>query len=386
MNSEQAHVDVCVLGDGLVGLSIALHLVRAGRSVAIVGKDNPGRASTAAVGMLTPTAEYDPWMREEFLRLLYAGREYYADFLASSRLFERVTYAATDFTILDLQERSEPLQSRMDYLPGLGFDCTWLEPWQVSQCEPSLTPTAFRGAIRARGDAVVNPIQLWEALRAEVAEAGVPLWSTGVSALEDAATGVIVHSGAQSLVAERVVIAAGAWSMEVGDLAGIQIPLCPVKGQVIQLIGEPNLINSVVFMPAGGCGSIVERSPGVYVVGTSEEYLEPGPSNTAGVVGSILSRLTTVLPGAADWEIDSMWSGFRPMTGDELPIIAVAEDPRFVIATGHHRNGVLLAPVTGRIVADLIEGGDGSLGLGLDLSPFSHGRDMRVHPRFADKY
>jgi glycine oxidase len=386
MPATNATVDVCVVGDGLVGLSIAVHLARAGRSVAVLGKDLPGRASTAAVGMLTPACEYDPWMRREFLDLLRAGRDYYPQFLDHAGVGAHVTYDARDFTLLDLHERTEQLNSRMGYLDELGFDCTWLDPWEVCEREPNLTPTAFRGGIQVRGDAVVNPVELWEALRRAVTAAGVTIDDSGLDGVEDVGHGVILRTGRARVLAERVVVAAGAWSTEVAGLAGLDVPLCPVKGQVVQLRGEPGLVRSVIFMPSGGCGSIVERSPGLYVVGTSEEYLEPRSSNSAGVVGAILHRLTTVLPEAAVWEVDRMWSGFRPMTGDELPIVGVADDPRFIVATGHHRNGVLLAPVTGQIVADLVDGGDGRSVADIDLTPFAYGRHQRLQPRFADKY
>jgi glycine oxidase len=377
-------VDIAIAGDGLIGLSIAYHLLRRGSSVAVVAGHGSGRASTAAAGMLTPACEYDPWMISQLLDLLNAGQHYYAEFLRGWTTHEQVGYRESEFTLVDLHERIELLQSRMEWLPKLGFTCDWLEPAGVCRLEPSLSPTAFRGGIRIHDQAVVNPIALWEALGAEVARRGAIRLDGGVTGFAEHGDRIVVSVGADaSVVADRVVLAAGSWSAEIGRMAGLEVPVCPVKGQMVLLRGPEHLIGSVIYMPSGGCGSIVERAPGQYILGTSEEYLEPVTDNTAGVIGAILSRLCTVIPAAAEWRIERMWSGFRPMTSDELPMIGPAGDGRFIVATGHHRNGVLLTPITGRLVAGMICGDDADA---IDLAPFRYDRNLRPYARFASKY
>jgi glycine oxidase len=380
------HVDVAVLGDGLIGLSTAFHLRAAGFTVAVVGGPPTARASTAAAGMLTPACEYDPWLCQEFLDLLKAGARYYPEFLGGGWTTpDEVGYRRTDFTKLDLAERDEhgeSLESRMEWMPKLGFDCEWLDPADVCRWEPNTSPVAFRGGIRIHDEALVNPIALWERLLEAVRERGVPVRPGPVTGLEERGERIAVSADSGVVLADRVVLAAGVWTADIARLAGLDVPLCPAKGEMVQLQGPPGLLNSVLFLPSGGCGSIVERSPGTYVVGTSEEYLEPHEHNTPGVIGTVMTRLCTVLPAAARWRIERMWTGFRPMTSDELPVLDVAEDPRFVVATGHHRNGILLGPLTGRIVAGLVEGATTEL----DLSPFAYGRTLRPHARFASKY
>ncbi|MFI5527190.1 NAD(P)/FAD-dependent oxidoreductase [Kitasatospora sp. NPDC051853] len=374
-------VDTAVVGDGLIGLSTAVQLERRGISTAVIGGPAEGQASHAAVGMLTPACEYDPWMPGEFYDLLKAGLDHYPRFLEELGLApEEVGHRPTDFTLLDLAEREESLRERIGWMEKLGITCDWLGRAEVCEREPALTPVAFHGAIRIGNEAVVNPRALLGALRAGT---GVPLLGGGlVRVADDGARFRLTTGEGDDVVAERVVLAAGAWSGTVGRMFDLDVPVCPVKGQIIRLSGEPGLIDSVIFMPSGGCGSVVERSPGEYVVGTSEEYLRPTADNTAGVIGAILHRLCTVIPAAAEWRIEETWSGFRPMTSDELPVLDLVHDDRIVVATGHHRNGVLLAPVTGRVVADLLEGTDP----GLDLSRFAHGRPLRPHTRFATKY
>jgi glycine oxidase len=379
--NRSSHVDTAVLGDGLIGLSTAIHLRRRGVSVAVIGGSSEGQASHAAVGMLTPACEYDPWMPTEFYDLLREGLDYYPRFLDEFSLNpECVGYRSTDFTLLDLAEREESIKNRMGWMDKLGIDCRWLDRTEVCRLEPGLTPVAFNGAIRIRNEAVVNPRALLALLKERTDVALLRGGLIGVA--EDGSRFRLTVGGGQELVADRVVIAAGSWSADVGRKFGLDIPVCPVKGQIIKLAGAPEAIGSVIFMPSGGCGSIVERSPGEYIVGTSEEYLQPTTDNTAGVIASILSRLCTVLPGASEWRIEETWSGFRPMTSDELPIIGFAQDDRIVVATGHHRNGILLTTVTGRLVADLLSGEE----IGVSLSRFSYGRSLRPHTRFANKY
>ncbi|MFH8979872.1 NAD(P)/FAD-dependent oxidoreductase [Streptomyces varsoviensis] len=383
---ERVSVDVAVVGDGLIGLSSALHLQQSGRRIVVLGGPAAGRASTAAAGMLTPACEYDPWMCRQFLDLLKSGLSYYKTFLHSDWTTpEQVDYRSSEFTLTDLGESEESLRDRMDWMPGLGFDCDWWDTSEVCAREPHLSPTAVRGAIRIRNEAVVNPIALWEEMGRAMAARGGKTYSEGLVGVEEQGERVsLVTGGGVQVVADRVVLAAGAWTADVARLAGLEVPLCPAKGQMVLLRGTPHAIGSVVFMPTGGCGSIVERRPGSYVVGTSEEYLVPDEHNTAGVVGTVLSRLCGVVPDAAHWRIEGMWAGFRPMTSDELPVLGVADDRRFLVATGHHRNGILLAPLTGRLIADAVNG-DVPFD-GLDLSPFRYGRPLRPHARFAAKY
>lgn len=384
VTSANTFADVAIVGDGLIGLSIAYHALRSGFSVAVLSDERLGRASTAAAGMLTPACEYDPWMVGQLLDLLKASQAYYPDFLRDWTTFESVGYRSTDFTLIDLHERVEPLQGRMEWLPKLGFDCEWLEPSRVCELEPNLSPAAFRGGIRVRDEAVVNPIALWEALGAEVARLGAARIPSGVVGFDEQGDRVVATMGnGTSITVDRVVLAAGSWTLEAARLAGLNVPVCPVKGQMVLLRGPTQLIGSVIYMPSGGCGSIVERAPGQYILGTSEEYLEPVTDNTAGVIGAILGRLCTVLPAATEWKIDRMLVGFRPMTSDELPILGTAGDSRFLVATGHHRNGVLLTPITGRLIAGMLSGQPFDA---VDLTPFQYGRSFRPYARFASKY
>jgi glycine oxidase len=162
----------------------------------------------------------------------------------------------------------------------------------------------------------------------------------------------------------------------------VALPICPVKGQMIRMRGRPDLFSRVLFMPIGGCSSILQRSPGEYIAGTSEEYLDPTAGNTVAVSASILSRVAALLHEGAGLELDALWSGFRPMTPDELPVLDRVRDGRLFIATGHHRNGVLLSAITGRLIAEMLR----EVPPSAELSTFRYDRSVRKHGRFALKY
>ncbi|MFI9634902.1 NAD(P)/FAD-dependent oxidoreductase [Nocardia sp. NPDC051929] len=383
-NMQRAHVDIAVVGGGLIGASSALHLQAAGLSVAIVDSAHEFRASNAAAGMLTPACEFDDWMPSAFWELLTEGLEYYKPFLERFGLDHDATgYRDSVFTLLQMRETGVDLRPRLDMLRSLKVRSDWLDGDDVTSVEPNLSPGAYTGAIRIHDQGVVNPLLLHDEVMKRFVSDGGRVISSPVVDFGERGDDVLV-STADGLVvtAAKVVLAAGPWTAQVAALAGHQLPdYTPVKGQMVELSGPARLTNSVVFMPAGGCGSIVERAPGQYIVGTSEEYVTPSVANTAGVVGAILTRLRRVLPAAGEWSIERMWTGFRPMLTDELPAIGEIGGGEFIVAAGHHRNGVLLAPFTGKLVADLIAGTRD-----WDLSPYRPDRPQRRHARFAGKY
>lgn len=266
-------------------------------------------------------------MTPQWLELLQARKDYYPEFLSGWTAPEQVGYRASDFMLLDLYESAEPIGPRIEWLPRIGVDCAWLKPAEVCEREPNLSPVAFRGGIRVRDEAVIDPISLWEALGHEVDARGVVRVTEGVVGFGDQGNDIQVETGAGTIRAGRVVIAAGSCSAELAQMAGLEVPVCPDKGQMLLLRGPAHMVNSVLFMPSGGCGSVLERAPGLYVLGSSEEWLRPVADNTVGVIGTLLSRLSTVLPAAAEWSIERMWAGFRSMSPDLLPLIGFGPDP-----------------------------------------------------------
>ncbi|MCT1549640.1 NAD(P)/FAD-dependent oxidoreductase [Brevibacterium casei] len=375
--------DVVVVGGGLIGAATALHLAKTGVSAVVIDRKFASRASNAAAGMITPACEYDEWMPRDFWSLLQEGLQYYPDFLAHHGLeHAQVGYRKTDFTLLGMRETDVCLSDRFSLLTQLGAECQLWDIDQVSAHETHVSPGAHLGGIRIHQQAVVDPRKLLYEMTECATAAGVAFVQEAVESIEVKKNSVVVTSETHQVQARDLVLAAGPWNSEVARLAGVTLPpLTPVKGQMVELHGPPHLIDSVIFMPGGGCGSIVERSPGRYIVGTSEEYLAPNTGTTVGVITAILARLGRVMPGAQDWEIADMWCGFRPMHADELPSIGRLPGLPVIVAGGHHRNGVLLAPLTGKIVTDIVAHKEVR-----DLSAYRPDRNQRRHSRFAGKY
>lgn len=382
----QTSYDVIIIGGGLVGLCAAVHLTDMQCRVGVLMGTHKGCASLAAAGMLAPTCEWSPETPYSWLEFLRNGRDYYQEFLAKMRGGSQdyeTGYAERPFLLLDLQENENGLGNRFERLQAAGANVNWFNRPEVIQLEPHLNPEAMRGAIRVVGDAVVNPRGLHHHLLGQLSQCGVDLLESNLLAVEEHGDSfTLVLDNRSTLVCPRVIIAAGAWSFEVAEQFHLEIPVSPVKGQIVQLSGAAGLLKHILYMPVGACGCLLERTPGVYITGTSEEYISAEVTNTSRVVAAILARINDVFLPAGDFVIDDIWSGFRPITPDELPIISLSPDPRIILATGHFRNGVLLSPLTGLIIKSLFRGEKPMV----NIEPYRYSRRFHAQYRFASAY
>lgn len=382
----QTSYDVIIIGGGLVGLCAAVHLIEGQYRVGVLMGTHKGSASLAAAGMLTPTCEWSPEAPPFWLEFLRNGRNYYQEFLAKIRDDSQDNesgYTEKPFLLLDLLENENGLGSRFEHLQSAGANVTWLNRPAVSQLEPYLNLETARGAIRIVGDAVVNPRALHRLLLEHLSQQGVDLLDANLLAVKERGDNfTLLPDNGNALVCPRVIIAAGVWSFEVAEKFHLEVPVSPAKGQIVQLSGAASLLNHVVYMPVGACGCLLERTPGIYIAGTSEEYISAEATNTSRVVAAILTRINDVFLPAGDFVINDMWSGFRPITPDELPIIDLSPDPRIILATGHFRNGVLLSPLTGLIVKSLFEGEEPVV----NIQPYRYLRKFHTQYRFASAY
>ncbi|ETK36324.1 glycine oxidase ThiO [Microbispora sp. ATCC PTA-5024] len=355
--------DVVVVGGGVAGLSAAWRTARQGMSVVVVDPAPGTGATHASAGMLAPVSEVT-YTEEPLLRLGLASLAAWPGFRAELddesgvEVDHRregtleIAYSADDMAYFDrLAAFEETLGLRVERLTGR--ECRALEPM--------LSP-AVRGGLLARDDAWINPRRLVRALLAAVqrwdgeilydrATEIVPLGDGGGSGVGG---GVGVRLGSGELVsAGHVVVAAGSWSPSL--LPGL--PVRPVKGQILRLRGPQGFLTRCVRgLVHGSPVYLVPRGDGEITLGATVEELAFDARVTAGGVYELLRDARELVPGISELELAETTVGFRPGTPDNLPLIGPAGPPGVLAATGHHRAGVLLAPVTAEAVVALVTG------------------------------
>jgi glycine oxidase len=258
------------------------------------------------------------------------------------------------------EDEARELERQISFRDSLGLHTVRLRPSEARELEPALAPT-LRLALRAPEDHSIDPRLALVALSRACAAGGVSMCEhTSVAALtvdraEGRVVGVELDDG-RLVSAGTVVVACGAWSALLGGLErGELVPVRPVKGQILRLHDQdgPGLLTGVLRYEGG---YLVPRADGHYVLGASmeERGFEPEPS--AGAVYELLRAAQELVPGVAELRLDEIGVGFRPGSPDNLPLIGRGTLDGLIWATGHHRNGILLAPLTAELVLGAITG------------------------------
>jgi glycine oxidase len=353
--------DAVVVGAGVIGLASAWRAAQRGLRVAVVDREAPGSGATrVAAGMLAPLGEAS-WGEEALLDLNLASARLYPDFAAE---LEDASGAAVGYrrcgalrVALDRDE-AEELRRRHELHVSLGLDAQWLRPRECRDVEPGLA-TAVSGGIHARDEGEVAPGSLVAALVTALEREGVELIA-GEEVAEavldgDRITGVRTAAG-RDLRAAHTVLATGWWSGRASWLPEeARPPVRPVKGQILTLRGSPAepLCAGIV---ATEWVYVVPRADGRVVVGATVEERGADMTVTAGGVHELLREAYRVLPDVAELELAGAVAGLRPTTPDNAPVIGPGAIDGLVLATGHFRNGILLAPATADAVAAILAG------------------------------
>lgn len=356
-------MDAVVVGGGVIGLAAAWRAAGRGLRVA-VADPAPGRgASYAAAGMLAPVTEL--WYGEEDLLsagLDSAGR--YPSFVAEleEATGQRVGYSVcgTLAVALDADDRAA-LRRLADLTGSLGLTAEWLTSREARRAEPLLDPRVA-GGLLVPDDHQVDPRALTRALRVAAERAGVSVHESRAEILLDGdrVTGVRLVDGTE-IHADAVVLAAGCWSGQVPGLPEAAAPpVRPVKGQILRLRVPPErapfLSRTVRGTARGGRVYLVPRSDGEVVVGATSEEMGFDTTVTAGGVYELLRDAHALVPGITEIAFEQAWAGPRPGSPDNAPLIGPGAVDGLIVATGHYRGGVLLAPLTAEAVADLLVG------------------------------
>ncbi|MFG2620261.1 glycine oxidase ThiO [Streptomyces sp. NPDC048507] len=364
--ASRTGTDVLVIGGGIIGLVTAWRAARRGLRVALADPAPGGGAAQVAAGMLAAVTELH-YGEETLLGLNVASAARYPEFAAelaeaSGGLDIGYRACGTLAVALDSDDRLH-LRELHALQRRCGLDSQWLTGRECRRLEPMLAP-GVRGGLRVDGDHQVDPRRLAAALLAACERAGVAVHRAAAARLltgGDRALGAVLQDGAE-LRAGQTVLAAGSLS---GRLAGVPpevaVPVRPVKGQVLRLsvpaAYAPFLSRTVRAVVRGSHVYLVPRENGELVVGATSEELGWDTTVTAGGVYELLRDAHDLVPGITELPLVETRAGLRPGSPDNAPLLGPTELPGLHLATGHYRNGVLLTPLTGDVMAELLATG-----------------------------
>jgi glycine oxidase len=383
--NDRGSYDAVVVGAGAVGLCCAWRIaMRGGRVVVLDRAEPPAGATRVAAGMLAPIGEL-AFGEPELLRMTLAAAERYPDFVAELEAASGISTGYARHGALHLAlDRDEAAELRRvhDLQRSLGLGAEWLPPRRCRELEPGLTPS-FNGGVHAPEEAAIDPRMMTTALLAALDAEGIEVRS-GIEVTEalldgDRIEGIRTGSG-DELRSRTVVLATGAWSGAAPWLPDrARPPVRPVKGQILELRaadGEPPCERIV----ASERVYLVPRPDGRLIAGATTEERGFDTAVTAGGVHELLREAYRLLPDVAEMELVESMAGLRPGTPDNLPLIGPGALDGLVLACGHNRNGILLAPLTGEAVASLLN--TGSLPDSVaPANPVSSRFGVHLHPK-----
>jgi len=369
--------DVVVVGAGIVGCSVSYHLARSGLKVALLDKGSvAGEATQAAAGMLAPLDDEPPDEEHPLQQLALAALRYYDGLDEQLQQETGIDIGLVKVPTLrpafDEQGRTRLqaiLTQQQQFLPGL----QWLEGSSAHELDP-LLPETVQGALLSPYERNVQAAQITLAY----ARGAV---TRGASLVEGCPVGRLILQGQRavgvetaqgSMYAEAIVLAAGAWASQ-WHTSRPSPPIFPVKGQMLALQALPGLqLRHTVY--ASGVGGIVPKADGTIYVGATVEQVGFDKAVTAEGIATLLTALTKLTPVLSKARVLRTWAGLRPGSADGFPLIGPSRSVQGLwIAGGHFRDGILLGPLTGHIIAELIQ---------KHSTPF----DLNVHAFDPDRF
>jgi len=363
--------DVVIVGGGIIGGSIALELARRNLRVIVFDRQElMHEASWAAAGMLSPAPDCPaaiplvPLARASLA--LYPG---FIDAIEESSEISTGYRTGGTLEVLCHGDAERELSTLVALHHGLGLACEPLPLEEAQEMEPALGRDA-RAAAFLPDEASVNPRSLNAALLDASSMAGAELrpGANVVSLIKDKkrCAGVKTAAG-EAFSAGHIVIAAGCWTSQLPDAAPYA-PTRPVRGQMVALRHAGIPLRRVLRSERGYIVPRDHETPQNLVAGSTLENAGYEKAVTSGGLEEILGAVNELAPSLASAEILDTWSGLRPGTPDQLPVLGPTDVEGLMIATGHYRNGILLAPVTAKLITDWITEGRTTLNCE-DFSP-----------------
>ena len=364
-----ANQKIIIIGGGVIGLGIGWQLAKAGGTVTIYERAQAGRAASwAAAGMLAPLAEAHS-EEPELLKLGCQSLERYPQWVDELEADAEMSigYRVEGTLIIGLEpDDTHQLRHLYTAQQDLGLDVEWLTGREAREIESALSPRVT-AAIRCATDYQVDNRLMVQALqRAYKACGGVLLENSTIERIvieNGVATGVQTQDGCQA--ADVLILAAGCWSAQIEGLPDPVIPpVRPVKGQMLALQMEEGIIvkNVIRTVRARYPTSVylVPRADGRLIIGATSEEMGFDTRLTAGGVFELLRGAWEAVPGVYELPLLETWTGLRPGSRDNAPILGKTPVENLIYATGHYRNGILLTPITAYEITKLILTGETS--------------------------
>ncbi|MCQ6266891.1 glycine oxidase ThiO [Fictibacillus sp. WQ 8-8] len=351
------HYDVIIAGGGIIGCAIAYYLRKHTEyTVLVIEKNRIGsEASSAAAGMLGAQAELN-----EAGPLYTMARESRSLFPELNRELKEISGIDIEFIDKGLfkaaknEKESLRLQQLIDFHNDNGQPAEWISGSELLKMEPKLS-SGLEGAMYLPKDGQVNPSQLTKAFAQSAAMLGADFLDyTEAAGFEMGRSGIGIQTSAGMFFGEKAVLASGVWTGKLAAQTGLHMPLFPVKGECLSLTFLEPVITSTVI--SDEC-YLVPKQGGRLVIGATMEAGTYDRKVRAKGVLELLTKASEVLPAIEEGEWEKAWTGFRPQTPDGLPYMGKHPYHKdLYIAAGHFRNGILLSPLTGRWMAELLIG------------------------------
>jgi hydrogen cyanide synthase HcnC len=377
------NADVIVVGGGVIGCAVAYYIAKKGIPVMLIDQPKRGRATSASAGglwplgesiglgcgvifhramiekgLLPPDSHVPPQLPKTFLDFAIQSNEMFPSLATELRETSGIDFEYEETSLLFLMYD----ESDIAFAKPLYANCPcgnsridWLTPDELRKAEPAITHNVL-GALRFNGDNQVNPYALSDSYREAARKLGAQIVThtevTGIKVSSGRVTGV--ETTAEFIGCKYVVNAAGAWAAQVAKTAGIELPVYPVRGQIVGTEALPDIISACIS--TNDC-YLAQKKHGEIVIGSTTEEVGFNVDVTPSAIKELTAGAIRAIPFLEQAKVKRVWSGLRPGTADEMPILGPVEEVEgYINACGHFRTGILNSPLTGLLISEIING------------------------------